>query len=98
MEQQKTSRVLYLDAARCFAVLMVALNHAVNRTWDNYSQVPEEFARIGKLSSLLKAALTVASHLGVPLFLMITPRCCCAGDLRRRKICTAFSGTTGCAC
>jgi len=72
MEQQKTSRVLYLDAARCFAVLMVALNHAVNRTWDNYSQVPEEFARIGKLSSLLKAALTVASHLGVPLFLMIT--------------------------
>ena len=72
MEQQKTARVLYLDAARCFAVLMVALNHAVNRSWDNYNHVPEEFADIGKLSSLLKAALTVASHLGVPLFLMIT--------------------------
>ena len=72
MEQNKSSRVLYLDVARCFAVLMVALNHAVNRSCDNYNHVPEEFAMIGKLSSLLKALLTVASHLGVPLFLMIT--------------------------
>ena len=47
MEQKKTSRHLYLDAARCFAVLMVALNHAVNRTWDNYHHVPEEYAGSG---------------------------------------------------
>ena len=72
MEQKKTSRHLYLDAARCFAVLIVALNHEFNRTWDYYHHVPEEYAGIGKLSTLLKAALTVASHLGVPLFLMIT--------------------------
>ena len=72
MEQTAKKRILYLDAARCLAVLLIALNHAVNRTWDNYNDVPLEFAEIGKLSTLLKASLTVASHLGVPLFLMIT--------------------------
>lgn len=66
MEQTAKKRILYLDAARCLAVLLIALNHAVNRTWDNYNDVPLEFAGIGKLSSLLKASLTVASHLGVP--------------------------------
>ncbi len=69
MEKQ---RVFYLDAARSAAILLIALNHAVNRTWNNYGWIQEEFARIGKVSTGLKALTTVASHLGVPFFLMIT--------------------------
>ena len=66
------TRVFYLDAARAAAIALVALNHAVNRTWNNYSWVQEEFVRISRLSTGLKALLTVASRYGVPLFLMIT--------------------------
>ena len=69
---QKRERIFYLDAARALAVLLIVLNHAVNRTWDNFDLVAEEFAQIGAASTLLKAAVTVASHYGVPLFLMIT--------------------------
>ena len=72
MTEAKETRILYLDAARSFAIVMVALNHAVNRTWVNYGEVAAEFRRLGLPSVWLKALLTVASHLGVPLFLMIT--------------------------
>lgn len=72
MDGEKKPRILYLDAARCLAVALIALNHAVNRTWNNYHGVQEEFAAIGLPSTVLKAMLTVASHVGVPLFLMIT--------------------------
>ena len=64
--------MFYLDAARAAAILLVVLNHAVNRTWNNYGWVQEEFLRIGKLSTALKAVLSIASRYGVPLFLMIT--------------------------
>ena len=47
--------MFYLDAARAAAILLVVLNHAVNRTWNNYGWVQEEFLRIGKLSTALKA-------------------------------------------
>ena len=72
MEKTNKSRILYLDAARCAAILMIALNHAVNRTWDNYEKAQEEFASVGLASTILKTLLTIASRYGVPLFLMIT--------------------------
>ena len=72
MEKTDKPRILYLDAARCAAIFLIALNHAVNRTWDNYEQVQQEFAMIGPASTILKAMLTIASRYGVPLFLMIT--------------------------
>lgn len=65
-------RILYLDVARTLAILLVILNHAVNRTWSNYSGVQNEFYAIGHTLTLIKAYLTVASRYGVPLFLMIT--------------------------
>lgn len=72
MDRTKGNRVLYLDAARFFAILLAALNHAVNRTWDNFNGVQEEFYRISTASTVLKAVISVTSRFGVPLFLMIT--------------------------
>lgn len=74
MEKTDKPRILYLDAARCAAILLIALNHAVNRSWVNYGAVTEEFHSISLPSTILKALLTVASRYGVPLFLMITAR------------------------
>lgn len=74
MENKATShtRIYWLDAARVMGILSISLNHAVNRSYDNYRNQMEEFQRLSALSNLLKGVLTVFSHLGVPLFLMIT--------------------------
>lgn len=72
MEKTDTPRILYLDAARCAAILLIALNHAVSRTWYIYTSSQEEFAKINRFSSILKTILYVFSLFGVPLFLMIT--------------------------
>ncbi|MCQ2452946.1 MAG: acyltransferase, partial [Oscillospiraceae bacterium] len=65
-------RYIWMDVARTVAVISISCNHAVNRVWDNYNYQTAEFAKIGYFSSLLKACLTVFSHLGVPLFLMLS--------------------------
>lgn len=73
--QEKTltgGRSYYLDIARTIAIISISLNHAVNRTYDNYFGQMEEFLESSYLSSLLKSVVTVFSHLGVPLFLMIS--------------------------
>lgn len=73
--QEKTltgGRSYYLDIARTIAIISISLNHAVNRTYDNYFGQMAEFLESSYLSSLLKSVATVFSHLGVPLFLMIS--------------------------
>ena len=73
--QEKTltgGRSYYLDIARAIAIISISLNHAVNRTYDNYSGQMAEFLESSYLSSLLKSVVTIFSHLGVPLFLMIS--------------------------
>ena len=65
-------RVYWLDVARVVAILSITLNHAVNRTYHNYSGQMEEYLNSSLTSSLLKTVTTVFSHLGVPLFLMIS--------------------------
>ena len=70
MQNQK--RIFYLDVARSLAIFSITLNHAVNRTYDNYVHIQEEFFSTRFSSNVLKAGLTVFSRLGVPLFLMIT--------------------------
>ena len=73
--QEKTltgGRSYYLDIARAIAIISISLNHAVNRTYDNYAGQMEEFLELSWASSLLKAVTTMFSHLGVPLFLMIS--------------------------
>ena len=73
--QEKTltgGRSYYLDIARAIAIISISMNHAVNRTYDNYFGQMEEFLESSYLSSLLKSVATVFSHLGVPLFLMIS--------------------------
>lgn len=89
--QEKTltgGRSYYLDIARTIAIISISLNHAVNRTYDNYFGQMEEFLESSYLSSLLKSVVTVFSHLGVPLFLMISGALLPAqahGDCRRRE-------------
>ena len=73
--QEKTltgGRSYYLDIARAIAIISISLNHAVNGTYDNYAGQMEEFLELSWASSLLKAVTTMFSHLGVPLFLMIS--------------------------
>lgn len=65
-------RVLYLDVARIVAVVAIATNHAVNRVYLNYAGQQAEFLSDTLLSQTFKAAVTLFSWLGAPLFLMIT--------------------------
>ena len=68
----KKNRFLYLDLARSIAIVLVILNHAVNRTYENYFNQILEFQTIPFASSIFKATMTILSHYGVPFFLMIT--------------------------
>ncbi|MCR5173087.1 MAG: acyltransferase [Oscillospiraceae bacterium] len=71
-ETNPAGRIYWLDVARTVAIVSITLNHAVNRTFNNYSNQMEEFYTSSLTSSLLKVVTTVFSHLGVPLFLMIS--------------------------
>ena len=66
------NRFLYLDIARTIAIISISLNHAVNRTYDNYSDQYAQYLELSTLSSIFKSVITVFSRIGVPLFLMIT--------------------------
>ena len=65
-------RQLYPDVARVLAIISISLNHAVNRTYNNYSNQMQEFLEISLGSTILNTFVTVFSQLGVPLFLMIS--------------------------
>lgn len=65
-------RSICLDVARVIAVISISLNHAVNRTFQNYSGQQAEFLSIPLWSTLIKTGATIFSKLGVPLFLMIS--------------------------
>ena len=71
-ETNPPARIYWLDVARAVAVVSITLNHAVNRTFENYHNQMGEFLNSSLFSSLLKTVATVFSHLGVPLFLMIS--------------------------
>lgn len=64
--------MLWLDVARVIAIVSISLNHAVNRTYENYHNQAGEFVELSLLHNLFKAGVTFFSHLGVPLFLMIS--------------------------
>lgn len=70
--ESPSSRIYWLDVARVVAVISITLNHAVNRTYSNYTNQVGEFNSIPLLSSVFKSVITVFSHIGVPLFLMIS--------------------------
>ena len=65
-------RMFYLDVARVIAIISISLNHAVNRSYQNYSGQMAEYLAIPLGSTLFKTAISVFSRIGVPLFLMIT--------------------------
>lgn len=65
-------RMFYLDVARVIAIISITLNHAVNRSYQNYSGQMAEYLAIPMGSTLFKVLITVFSRIGVPLFLMIT--------------------------
>lgn len=71
-KQLKQPRKFYLDLVRVVAIISISLNHAVNRCYQNYRGQMEEFYSISFASTLFKTIITVFSHIGVPLFLMIT--------------------------
>ena len=73
LEQPQTDkRQYYLDILRAVAIISITLNHAVNRSYANYSGQMAEFYSIPLWSTMLKTVVTVFSKIGVPLFMMIT--------------------------
>lgn len=68
----KQRRTFYLDLVRVIAIVSITLNHAVNRSYRNYQGQMKEYLAIPLVSTLFKTLITVLSHIGVPLFLMIT--------------------------
>lgn len=70
--QTEQNRIFWLDVARVVAIVSISLNHAVNRGYDNYQAQVDEFNSIAVYSTVFKTLVTVFSHLGVPLFLMIS--------------------------
>ncbi len=70
--QNSQKRMFYLDVARVVAILSISLNHAVNRSYDNYGNQLAEYLAIPLASTLFKTVISVFSRIGVPLFLMIT--------------------------
>ena len=71
-QPQTDKRQYYLDILRAVAIISITLNHAVNRSYANYSGQMAEFFSIPLWSTMLKTVVTVFSKIGVPLFMMIT--------------------------
>lgn len=67
-----TKRVYWLDIARVVAIISISLNHAVNRTYDNYINTQYEANVLPILDLLVKTTVTVFSRIGVPVFLIIS--------------------------
>ena len=65
-------RVYWLDVARVVAIVSISINHAINRSYDNYTDQMTEYLTIPIASTYFKAFITVFSHLGVPIFLMLS--------------------------
>lgn len=61
-----------LDVIRALAIISISMNHAVNRTYENFSYAFFEFRTIPMWSTAIKALAIVFGHIGVPLFLMIS--------------------------
>lgn len=61
-----------LDVLRALAIISVSMNHAVNRTYENFEYAFFEFRTIPLWSTAVKALAIVFGHIGVPLFLMIS--------------------------
>ena len=71
-QPQTDRRQFYLDVIRALAIISITLNHAVNRSYANYSGQMAEFYSIPLWSTLFKTSVTIFSKLGVPLFMMLT--------------------------
>lgn len=72
LQTVQTQRKYYLDIARAIAIISISFNHAVNRSYANYSGQMAEFYDIALWSTMFKTVITVFSRIGVPLFMMIT--------------------------
>lgn len=73
MEKERgIDRIQWLDVARTMAIILISLNHAVNRAYAVYENQAEEYLSIPMASTIFKTVVLVCSHIGVPLFLMIT--------------------------
>lgn len=65
----KKNRILWLDIARCLAILSVLLVHSAE---SGYTLAFEELAGLGIPSACFRAICFTAGRLGVPLFLAIS--------------------------
>lgn len=71
--ESSASRIYWLDVARVVAIISITLNHAVNRTYSGiYHEQYLDYAASSHVSMLIEVVCLIFSHVGVPLFLMIS--------------------------
>lgn len=63
-------RILWLDYARCFAIICVVFIHSVERIYNAYDM--QETAQMAAGSLLFRDAAFAIGRLGVPVFLAIS--------------------------
>ena len=69
---QKQNRIVWLDIARAIAIVSITFNHAVNRSFNIYTEQLSEYLQIPVYLTIIKVILYTFSRIGVPLFLMIS--------------------------
>jgi len=69
---KSSNRILWLDLARCFAIISISSNHAVNRAFRSAGTSYDAFNTLSTVDNVLHAVIFVFSRMGVPIFLMIS--------------------------
>ena len=72
VEKTNGKRIVWLDIARCFAILSISSNHAINRAFRSVGSSYDAYVSLPHIDSILRAVIFVFSRLGAPIFLMIS--------------------------
>lgn len=71
IKSNQRKRIIWLDVARCFAIISISLNHAAIRAY-NLDDCLAVFSAESTASTVFAAVIYVISKIGVPVFLMIS--------------------------
>lgn len=72
VEKTNGKRIVWLDVARCFAIISISSNHAINRAFRSVGSSYDAYVSLPHIDSVFRAIIFVFSRLGAPIFLMIS--------------------------
>lgn len=65
---EKKDHLFWLDISRFIAIISITMNHAINRSYQNYSDQICDFLTLPLWENIFKATITVFSHFGSSSF------------------------------